>query len=62
MGQQDAFTADDRGRWLVTTRNTVHEFDLDNGTYLRTPVTSTNSSGSRSSSTPPARRRLGHLG
>jgi hypothetical protein len=42
MTEKDALTEDDRGRWLVATRNTIHEFDLDTSTYLRTPVTSVN--------------------
>ena len=35
--QVDELGPDSTGRWLVRTRGSEHLFDLDNGTYRRTP-------------------------
>jgi hypothetical protein len=37
MDEVLALTPQHRGRWLVTSRGSTHVFDLDLGTYQRTP-------------------------
>lgn len=37
METVEELTPDSRGRWLVTTRGSKHEFDLDRATYKRMP-------------------------